>query len=64
MTRSEDITHSMRELISGIRKDAAEIRMQARHSKGLEPERAKEIATQLDRINMRLDELGAFVLAV
>ena len=36
MTRSEDITHNMRELIFGIRKDAAKIRTQVRRSKGLE----------------------------
>jgi hypothetical protein len=53
----------MRELISGIRRDAAEIRIQARHSKGLGPEARMEIATRLDRIDMRLDELAAFTLA-
>ena len=54
----------MRAHIADIRQDAATIRKQTRRSKGLEADRRRKIATQLDRINMRLDELGAFVLAV
>ena len=62
MTRSEDITHNMRELIFGIRKDAAKIRTQLRRSKGLEVYRKRRIATQLDRIATQLDELAASTL--
>jgi hypothetical protein len=64
MTSSEAITHIMHAHIAGIREDAAKIRTQARRSKGLEPDRRRKIATRLDRIKMRLDELAAFVLAV
>jgi hypothetical protein len=63
MTRSEDITHHMRELIFGIRKDAEKIRTLVRRSNGLEVNRRRKIATRLDRIATRLDELAAFTLA-
>ena len=62
MIRSEDITHNMRELIFGIRKDAAKIRTQVRRSNGLEVNRKRKIATRLDRIATRLDELAASTL--
>ena len=62
MTTSEAITHIMHDHITGIREDAARIRTQVRASKGLEVKRAKEIAARLDQIDMRLDELAAFVL--
>ena len=62
MTRSEDITHNMRELIFGIRKDAAKIRTQVRRSNGLEVYRKRRIAIQLDRIATQLDALAASTL--
>ena len=64
MTSSEAITQIMQAHIADIRQDAAKIRTQTRHSKGLEADHRRKIATRLDRINMRLDELAAFVLAV
>ena len=64
MTASEAITHIMHAHIADIRQDAATIRVQTRRSKGLEANRRRKIATCLDRLNMRLDELAAFVLAV
>ena len=64
MTSSEAITQIMRAHIAGIRQDAADDPQAGPPQQGLEPDRAEEIATRLDRINMRLDELGAFVLAV
>ena len=64
MTASEAITHIMHAHIADIRQDAAKIRTQTRRSKGLETHRRRKIATRLDRINMRLDELVAFVQAV
>ena len=64
MTASEAITHIMHAHIADIRQDAAKIRTQTRRSQGLEAHRRRKIATRLDRINMRLDELAAFVQAV
>ena len=64
MTASEAITQIMHALIADIRQDAAKICTQTRRSKGLEADRRRKIATRLDRINMKLDELAAFVLAV
>ena len=64
MTASEAITHIMHAHIADIRQDAANIRTQTRRSKGLEADRRRKIATRLDRINMKLDELVAFVQAV
>ena len=62
MTTSEAITHIVHDHIAGIRQDAARIRTQVGASKGLEVKRAKEITARLDQIDMRLDELTAFVL--
>ena len=64
MTGSKAITDIMHAHIADIRQDAAKIRMQTRRSKGLEADRRRKIATRLDRIDMRLDELAAFVLSV
>jgi hypothetical protein len=64
MTSSEAITHIMHAHIADIRQDAAQIRTQARRSKGLEADRRRKIAARLDRIKMRLNELAAFVLAI
>ena len=64
MTTSQAITELMHAHIADIRQDAATIRKQTRRSDGLEAHRRRKIATRLDRINMRLDELAAFVLAV
>ncbi len=64
MTASEAITHILEAHIADIRQDAAKIRTQTRRSQGLEADRRRKIATRLDRINMKLDELAAFVLAV
>ena len=64
MTSSKAITDIMHAHIAGIREDAAKIRTQARRSKELEADRRRKIATRLDQINLRLDELSAFVLAV
>ena len=64
MTGSKAITDIMHAHIADIREDAATIRTQTRRSKGLEANRRRKIATRLDGINLRLDELAAFVLAV
>ena len=63
MTSSKAITDIMHAHIADIRQDAARS-PQTRRSKGLEADRRRKIATRLDRITMRLDELSAFVLAV
>ena len=64
MTSSKAIADIMHAHIADIRQYAAKIRTQTRRSKGLEADRRRKIATWLERINMRLDELSAFVLAV
>ena len=63
MTSSKAITDISSD-IADIRQDAAKIRTQTRRSKGLEADRRRKIATWLERINRRLDELSAFVLAL
>ncbi len=63
MTTSQAITDIMHAHIAGIREDAARSARRPA-AEGLEADRRRKIATRLERINMRLDELSAFVLAV
>ena len=58
MTSRKAITDIMHAHIADIRQDAPKTRTQTRRSKGLEADRRRKIATWLERINMRLDELS------